>query len=198
MGKVGRKFSYCLPPYSLKTKTKLRFGEEATISGNGLVSTPLITKNGPISLLYFLNLEGITVGQQTVQTGQSNGNIIIDSGTTLMMLPSSFYDRVEALVKQAIGADQFIVQNNELKLCYRNANSIIQNIPNFEVHFTGANLSLQPQNFFLPVSNDVICFAMLPTNGPPIYGNVAQTDFEVEHDLDQKKVSFAPADCTKQ
>ncbi|XP_028803848.1 aspartic proteinase CDR1-like [Neltuma alba] len=197
MGKVGRKFSYCLPPYSPKTKTKLRFGEEATISGNGLVSTPLITKNSPISSFYFLNLEGITVGQQTVQTGQSNGNIIIDSGTTLTMLPSSFYDQVEALVKQAIGADQFLVQNDQHRLCYSNVNSI-QNFPNFEVHFTGANLSLKPQNFFRPISNDVICLAMLPTDGMPIYGNVAQIDFEVEHDLDQKKVSFAPADCTKQ
>ncbi|XP_028797527.1 aspartic proteinase CDR1-like [Neltuma alba] len=43
MGNVGRKFSYCLPPHSSKTTTKLRFGEEASISGNGVVSTPLIT-----------------------------------------------------------------------------------------------------------------------------------------------------------
>ncbi|XP_028787580.1 aspartic proteinase CDR1-like [Neltuma alba] len=197
MGNVGRRFSYCLPPYSAKTTTKLRFGEEAAISGNGVVSTSLITKPGSLSSFYFLNLEGITVGQQTVRTGQSNGNIFIDSGTTLTMLPSSFYEQIEALVKQAIGANQFIVQNNHYKLCYRNANSI-QNFPNFEVHFTGANLSLKPQNFFPHIANDVICFAMLPTDGMPIYGNVAQINFEVEHDLDQKKVSFAPGDCTKQ
>ncbi|XP_028752468.1 aspartic proteinase CDR1-like [Neltuma alba] len=197
MGNVGRKFSYCLPPYSAKTTTKLRFGEEAAISGNGVVSTPLITKPGSLSSFYFLNLEGITVGQQTVRTGQSNGNIFIDSGTTLTMLPSSFYEQIEALVKQAIGANQFIVQNNHYKLCYRNANSI-QNFPNFEVHFTGANLSLKPQNFFRRIYNDVICFAMLPTDGMPIYGNMAQINFEVEHDLDQKKLSFAPGDCTKQ
>ncbi|XP_028797524.1 aspartic proteinase CDR1-like [Neltuma alba] len=197
MGNVGRKFSYCLPPHSAKTTTKLRFGEEAAISGNGVVSTPLITKPGYLSLFYFLNLEGITVGQQTVRTGQSNGNIIIDSGTTLTMLPSGFYEQVEALVKQAIGADQFIEQNYPYKLCYKNANSM-QNFPNFEVHFTGANLFLKPQNLFRPISNDVICFAMLPADGMPFYGNVAQIDFEAEHDLDQKKVSFAPVDCTKQ
>ncbi|XP_028773352.1 aspartic proteinase CDR1-like [Neltuma alba] len=197
MGNVGRKFSYCLPPYSPKTTTKLRFGEEVAISGNGVVSTPLITKPGSLSSFYILNLEGITVGQQTVQTGESNGNIIIDSGTTLTMLPSSLYEQVEALMKQAIGADQFIVEEGPYKLCYSNANSI-QNFPNFEVHFTGANLSLKPQNFFRPISNDVTCFAMLPTGGMPIYGNVAQIDFGVEYDLDKKKVSFAPVDCTKQ
>lgn len=141
---------------------------------------------------------GITVGQQRVPlTSQSNGNIIIDSGTTLTVLPSNFYDQIEALVKQAINADQLIVQNNLYKLCYANANSI-QNVPNFEVHFTGANLSLKPQNFFRLVSNNIMCFAMLPTNRQPIYGNVAQINFEVEYDLDQKKVTFAPVnDCTK-
>ncbi|XP_054813522.1 aspartic proteinase CDR1-like [Prosopis cineraria] len=199
MGSIGRKFSYCLPPFSENTITKQRFGEETTISGNGVVysSTPLITKPGTLSSSYFLNLEGITVGQQKVSlTSQSDGNIFIDSGTTLTMLPPSFYDQVEALVKQAIGADQFIVQNNQFKLCYTNANSI-QNYPNFEVHFTGANLSLKTQNFFLFINDDVMCFAMLPTdsNGISIYGNVAQIYFEVEHNLDQKKISFAPVDC---
>ncbi|KAK4253532.1 hypothetical protein QN277_010193 [Acacia crassicarpa] len=197
MGNVGRKFSYCLPPYNPKITTKLRFGEDATISENGLVSTPLIASSDS-KTYYYLNLEGITVGQQKVSlTSQSNGNIIIDSGTTLTLLPSSFYDQVEALVKQAVGADQFIVQINNHKLCYKNVNSI-QNFPNFEVHFTGANLSLKPRNFFRMISNDVMCFAMLPTEGQPIYGNVAQINFEVEYDLDQKKVSFAPVDCTKQ
>ncbi|KAK4253527.1 hypothetical protein QN277_010188 [Acacia crassicarpa] len=199
IGNVGRKFSYCLPPISQQqaTSTKLRFGEEATISGNEVVSTPLIPRSDSPTY-YYLNLEGITVGQQKVSlTSQSNGNIIIDSGTTLTLLPPSFYYQVEALVKQAVGADQFIVQINNYKLCYKNVNSI-QNFPNFEVHFTGANLSLKPQNFFRMISNDVMCFAMLPTEGQPIYGNVAQINFEVEYDLDQKKVSFAPVDCTKQ
>ncbi|XP_028752470.1 aspartic proteinase CDR1-like [Neltuma alba] len=196
MGNVGRKFSNCLPPYSAKTTTKLRFGEEAAISGNGVVSTLLFTKHGFLSSSYVPNLEGITVGQHTVQIDESNGNIVVDSRTTLTILPSRVYKKVKALVKQAIGADQFIVHNDIFKLCYRNANSI-QNFPKFEVHFTGANLSLKPQNFFRPISNNVICFAMLPTNGTPFYGNMAQIDFEVEHDLDQKKVSFAPVDCTK-
>ncbi|XP_054813520.1 aspartic proteinase CDR1-like [Prosopis cineraria] len=142
------------------------------------------------------NTTSITVGQQKVLlTGQSDGNIVIDSGTTLTMLPSSFYDQVEALVKQAIGSDQFIEQINPFKLCYTNANSI-KNFPNFEVHFTGSNLSLKPQNFFL-FGDDIMCFAILPTdsNGMSIYGNVAQVDFEVEYDLGKKKVSFAPAGC---
>ncbi|KAI9086995.1 hypothetical protein K1719_031156 [Acacia pycnantha] len=199
MGNVGRKFSYCLPPISQQqtTSTKLRFGQDATISGNEVVSTPLIPRSDPT--FYYLNLEGITVGQQTVPlTSQGNGNIVIDSGTTLTMLPTSFYKQVEALVRKAIGADQLIVQTGFSKLCYRNANSI-RNVPTFVVHFTGANLSLNRQNIFRTFTSvDVMCLAMLPTDGQSIYGNVAQIDFEVEHDLDQKKVSFAPVDCTKQ
>ncbi|KAI9086911.1 hypothetical protein K1719_031072 [Acacia pycnantha] len=197
-----RKFSYCLPPFSSQkqTTTKLRFGGEATISGNGLVSTPLISSSRS-QTYYYLNLEGITIGQKKVSlpTNRSDGNIIIDSGTTLTTLPSSSYDQVEALVKQAIGADQFIVQIENYNLCYSNANSVQQNVPYFEVHFTGADLSLKPQNLFrfLPVNGvDVMCFAMFPTEGQPIYGNVAQIDFEVGYDLDQKNVSFAPVDLS--
>ncbi|XP_054813517.1 aspartic proteinase CDR1-like [Prosopis cineraria] len=198
MGSVGRKFSYCLPPVDHQSTSKLRFGEAATISGKGVVSTPLITRSD--MSFYFLNLEGITVGEQTVRlTSQSDGNIFIDSGTTLTMLPPSIYDQVDSLVKQAIGADQFIVQINHYNLCYSNAKSI-QNFPNFVVHFTGADLSLNSQNFFRFISNDVMCFTMVSTksDGLPTYGNVAQIDFEVKYDLDQKKVSFSPVDCTKQ
>ena len=145
-------------------------------------------------------MTGISVGQQTAQTaGQNNGNIVIDSGTTLTYLSSDLYEQVEALVKQAIGHDEAIVQDpslNPFKLCYTNVESI-NNFPNFVVHFTGADLTLNPQNFFLLVDNDVICFAIVPAdeNGPSIYGNVAQFNFEVEYDLDGGKVSFAPANC---
>ncbi|XP_028803835.1 aspartic proteinase CDR1-like [Neltuma alba] len=193
---IGRQFSYCLPPFNAKAATKLRFGEEAKISANGVVSTPMITNpNNPT--FYFLNLEGITVGQQTVQIDERDRNIIIDSGTTLTLLRSSIYEQVETLVKKAIGADQWIVKNPQLNLCYTNFNSI-KNVPNFEVHFKGANISLKSQHLFLLVSNDVVCLAMSPTDGDSIYGNIAQIDFDVEYDLDQRKVSFAPADCTKQ
>ncbi|XP_054813516.1 aspartic proteinase CDR1-like [Prosopis cineraria] len=196
MAEVGRRFSYCFPPMSYQSTTKLRFGDEATISGNGVVSTPLITRHG--SPYYFLNLEGMTVGDQKVSlTSQRNGNMFIDSGTTFTMLPSSFYDQVEASVRKAIGAGELIERNSDKDLCYKNANSI-KNIPNFVVHFKGADLSLKPQNFFRFISDNVMCFTMNPTKRLPIYGNLAQIDFEVEHDLDQKKISFAPADCTKQ
>ncbi|XP_028752467.1 aspartic proteinase CDR1-like [Neltuma alba] len=53
---IGRQFSYCLPPFNAKAATKLRFGEEAKISANGVVSTPIITNpNNPT--FYYLNLE---------------------------------------------------------------------------------------------------------------------------------------------
>ncbi|XP_054811554.1 probable aspartic protease At2g35615 [Prosopis cineraria] len=200
MGNVGRKFSYCLPPFGHQSTSKLRFGEDATISGNGVVSTPLITRSD--TNFYFLNLEAIVVGRRRVPlTSQSDGNIFIDSGTTLTKLPSSVYNQVEALVKQAIGADQLSFRNIYNHLCYKNASSI-QNVPNFMVHFTGeAELSLNRQNLFRYfTSEDSMCFAMIPTEagGMPVYGNVAHINFEVQYDLDRKKLSFAPAECTKQ
>ncbi|KAG5015891.1 hypothetical protein JHK85_022027 [Glycine max] len=41
---IGYKFSYCLLPFSSTSTSKLKFGSEAIITTNGVVSTPLIIK----------------------------------------------------------------------------------------------------------------------------------------------------------
>lgn len=58
---IGHKFSYCLVPFHSNTTSKIKFRSESTISGNGVLSTPLIIKS-PLPL-YYLNLEGITIGK---------------------------------------------------------------------------------------------------------------------------------------
>ncbi|MCH90764.1 aspartic proteinase CDR1-like, partial [Trifolium medium] len=136
----------------------------AIISGDGVVSTPLIIKPSEPTF-YYLNLEGISVGQKTIQTGQTNGNIIIDSGTTLTYLEQSFFDDFVTSVKEVIGA----------------------------------NLSLEPKNMLLLYENNLVCLAVVPSNiqGISILGNVAQVDFQVEYDLQGKKLSFVPSNCAK-
>ncbi|XWS10363.1 hypothetical protein CRYUN_Cryun39dG0070800 [Craigia yunnanensis] len=100
---IDHRFAYCLVPRSAKSSSKLIFGQEAIISQPGAVSTPLITKNPPT--FYFLSLEGVSIGDKTAQAASSQGNIIIDSGTTLTILESNFYNSIETMVKEAIGAE---------------------------------------------------------------------------------------------
>ncbi|KAI4354973.1 hypothetical protein L6164_003793 [Bauhinia variegata] len=189
---VGHKFTYCLLPFSSSSTSKLKFGSKAIISGDGVVSTPIYSKNPPS--YYYLNLEGITVGQKTVQTGESGGNIVIDSGTTLTMLETSFYNSVAEGVKEAIGADAVENPPSPFNLCFP-YDSASSKVPDFVFHFTGADLTLHGQNLFA-VQDQSLCLLVLPTDSLSIFGNTAQVNYQVEYDLEGKQVSFAPADCT--
>ncbi|XP_020207866.1 aspartic proteinase CDR1 [Cajanus cajan] len=191
---IGNKFSYCLLPFDSPSTSKLIFGEDAIIKGDGVVSTPLITKPSSPTF-YFLNLESIVVGQKKVQTGDTDGNIIIDSGTTLTLLKPTLYNEFETLVKEVIEEEQNPPSPYNLCFGYKDA----MNFPDIVFQFTGANVSLRPKNMLLKLDTNLFCLAIVPSNqqGLSIFGNVAQFDFQVEYDLEGKKVSFAPTDCTK-
>lgn len=82
---IGSKFSYCLLPLSLESNrtSKLSFGDAAVVSGDDVVSTPIVKKD-PI-VFYYLTLEAFSVGNKRIEFGRSSnggdeGNIIIDSG----------------------------------------------------------------------------------------------------------------------
>lgn len=188
---INHKFSYCLLPFSSNTVSKLKFGKEAILSGDGVVSTPLITKTP--TTFYYVNLEGVTVGPKTVQTGQSGGNIVIDSGTTLTILESSFYNDLRAAVREAIGVEPVTAPPDPLDLCFRYESGMEG--PEFVFHFTNADLVLHPGNMF-SINDDLLCLLVIPSDRISIFGNIAQINFQVAYDLDEKKVSFAPADCT--
>ncbi|XP_020219633.1 aspartic proteinase CDR1 [Cajanus cajan] len=191
---IGHKFSYCLLPFSSNSTSKLKFGKEAIIKGNGVVSTPLITKPSSPTF-YFLNLESIVVGQKKVQTGQTDGNIIIDSGTTLTLLEPTLYNKFVTLVKEVIEEEQN--PPSPFDLCFRYKDDM--NFTDIVFQFRGANVSLLPQNLLLLLDTNLLCFAIVSSNqqGFSIFGNVAQIDFQVEYDLEGKIISFAPTNCTK-
>ncbi|KAE8693526.1 Detected protein of unknown function [Hibiscus syriacus] len=190
---IDNRFSYCLVPRSASSGSKLLFGQEAIISRPGAVSTPLTTKNPPT--FYFLSLEGVSIGDETAKPISSQGNIIIDSGTTLTLLESNFYNSLESIVKNAIGADPVQDPSGTFSLCYGTETNI--KVPDMVFHFSGADLRLQPVNTF-GNNGDLLCMLIVPSESLSIFGNYAQINFQVEHDLEKKKVSFAPTDCTQQ
>ncbi|GMJ11642.1 hypothetical protein like AT1G64830 [Hibiscus trionum] len=190
---IDNRFSYCLVPRSASSTSKLLFGQEAIISRPGAVSTPLITKNPPT--FYLLSLEGVSIGDKTAQAGSSQGNIVIDSGTTLTLLESTFYNNLESIVKEAIGADPVQDPDGTFSLCYGAGTNI--NVPEMVFHFSGADLHLQPVNTFR-TNGDLLCMLIVPSDSISIFGNYAQINFQVEYDLQKQTVSFAPTDCTQQ
>ncbi|XP_054802775.1 aspartic proteinase CDR1-like isoform X2 [Prosopis cineraria] len=127
---IGHKFSYCLVPYFSKSIGKLKLGKEAKISHHGAVSTTPFVTDSDSKTNYFLTLEGITIGNKTLKIGpKTEGNTLIDSGQTWFLIESSFYTKMEPLIKKAI--------------------------------------------------------------------RVKEVNFQVEHDIEARKISFAHVDCGK-
>ncbi|GMI63557.1 hypothetical protein like AT1G64830 [Hibiscus trionum] len=148
---------------------------------------------------YFLTLEAISVGTNRINFtdtpfGTDEGNIIIDSGTTLTLFPDDFYSQLESSVSSMINATK--VKGPEgLSLCYDATTDFA--VPNITVHFTDADVELQPLNTFAMVSETVSCFTFASIPDFAIYGNLAQMNFLVGYDTEKQTVSFKPTDCTK-
>ncbi|XP_054813284.1 aspartic proteinase CDR1-like [Prosopis cineraria] len=198
---IDGKFAYCLVPLtSDKNTSKLSFGQNAVVSGPGTVSTPIVP--GRTSTFYLLTLEAMSVGDKRFEFTSSGdgavseGNIIIDSGTTLTLLPEDFYSNLESEVASQIKLERARVPQDLLNLCYRLPSDNSFEVPTITVHFKGADLKLNSFNAFVQVSDDVVCFAFKAYPSGSIFGNVAQMNFLVGYDLQKKTVSFKPVDCT--
>ncbi|GFP88590.1 aspartic proteinase cdr1 [Phtheirospermum japonicum] len=188
---VQGKFSYCLVPLGGSSPSKLNFGAKAVVSGIGAVSTPLVP--GKPDTFYFLTLEGISVGNISLE--YYNGNIIIDSGTTLTYLPLLLYLRVELELTRAITLKRTKDPLWSLGLCYATRKDDIEHPP-VTFHFRGADVKLKTENIFIRTGNVSLCFAAAPVLfGFGIYGNVAQRNYLVGYDLEKRTVSFKHTQC---
>ncbi|XP_059276508.1 aspartic proteinase CDR1-like [Lycium ferocissimum] len=206
---INGKFSYCLIPLQSSNSnftSHINFGSSAIVSGNKVVSTPLIKKES--STFYYLNLEGVSVGNKTLEfksskigsssigVGGDEGNIIIDSGTTLTLLPNDFYLNLESMLVDSIRATKKDDPSGTFGLCYESENGTID-APTIVAHFTNADLELAPSSTFAEVEEGLVCLTIVPAQEIAIFGNLAQGNFLIGYDLAAKKVSFKPTDCTK-
>ncbi|GLT73953.1 hypothetical protein SLA2020_457800 [Shorea laevis] len=197
---IGGEFSYCLVPTSTsKVTSKITFGNSDGISSAGIATTPLIEKEP--STYYYVTLEAISVGDKRLPYATSSmehGNMIVDSGTTLTLLDSELYDKLESALEEAIKAERGSDPRGFLSPCFKEAGKDgALNLPVLTFHFTSADVQLQPYNTFAKVEDDLVCFAMVPSNDIAIFGNLAQMDIMVGYDLAKRTLSFAPTDCTK-
>ncbi|CAJ1932632.1 unnamed protein product [Sphenostylis stenocarpa] len=198
---VEGKFSYCLAPFISRrsnSSSKLNFGDAAVVSGKGTVSTPIVQRQGEI--FYFLTLKGFSVGNTKVDFGSSSsesggeGNIIIDSGTTLTLLPEHVYSNLESAVADAVKLKRVDDPKRFFSLCYETTSNEVD-FPGITAHFKDADVLLNATNTFVQVADGVICFAFRSST-TAIFGNVVQQNYLVGYDLEHQTVSFKPTDCT--
>ncbi|XP_057948163.1 aspartic proteinase CDR1-like [Malania oleifera] len=198
--KIDYRFSYCLIPLSSNRTSKLSLGKEALAGKRGAVSTPLASPQPP-STYYYVTLESVTVGRKTFRAAVSGseGNIIVDSGTTFTFLEPKVHSGVEAVVKSMFSHLRPTTDpNNPDALCYEASPKRVK-LPDMVLKFKGgAQIRLKAANVFI-TGDDGFCLVIFSSTstGLSIIGNVAQANFEVEFDIKKKLVSFAPKDCTK-
>uniref|UniRef100_A0A7N0T0G4 Peptidase A1 domain-containing protein n=1 Tax=Kalanchoe fedtschenkoi TaxID=63787 RepID=A0A7N0T0G4_KALFE len=200
---INGKFSYCLVPLGSGDGTStINFGKAAAVSGRGVVKTPLVKKSP--DTFYYLTLNGFTVGEDKVLlSGGSSGNaadaeegnIIIDSGTTLVILPSEFYSQLESAVSKKTSGTPAQDSSGTFSLCYTADNSFKP--PTITANWAGGDVELKPFNTFVKISDEVVCFAFAASDNLAIFGNLAQMNFLVGYDKVGGTVSFQPADCTQ-
>ncbi|KAA8528179.1 hypothetical protein F0562_035570 [Nyssa sinensis] len=198
---IEKKFSYCLLPDTATSASKLRFGADSVLSGEGIVSTPLTLKQtiNTSALFYYLNLEAVSVGGMRIKNtlvAPNGGNIIIDSGTTLNFLNIPLYNEVAAVITEIINLNPVQDPRGVYSLCFDKISFRMVPEVNIVYHFTGADVAWKPLNTFIEL-DVVTCLMILPTQGVNFYGNVAQVNFQVEYDLTRMMLSFAAADCSQ-
>ncbi|KFK31743.1 hypothetical protein AALP_AA6G153200 [Arabis alpina] len=189
--------SYC---FSGKGTSKINFGDNAIVSGDGTVSTDLFMKTGKPGY-YFLNLDAISVGENRIETLGTpfyavDGNIAIDSGSTYTHLPQGYCNQVKEAVETFVQADR--VPGPDIRLLCYNSDSI-EIFPVITMHFSGgADLVLERYNMYEVGRGGVACMTLV-CGGPtevPIFGNRAQNNILIGYDPSSLLVSFAPTNCS--
>ncbi|XP_058773000.1 aspartic proteinase CDR1-like [Vicia villosa] len=197
----GKKFSQCLVPFDtdIKIASKMSFGKGSEVSGEGVVTTPMVITPNPVS--YLVTLLGISVEDTyfpyNSKGDASKGNMLIDSGTPPIYMPNDLYDRVATEIRNKISMKP-IIDDPSLgtQLCYQTNTNL--DGPNLTFHFENANVVLTPIQIFVPPRDGVFCLAINnQTEEEGIYGNFAQSNYLIGFDIEKELISFKQMDCIK-
>ncbi|KAJ4903165.1 Eukaryotic aspartyl protease family protein [Raphanus sativus] len=184
--------SYCFSP---EGTSKINFGRNAIVSGNGTVSTPMFTKKEEPGT-YYLNLDAVSVEETRIETLGTpfhavDGNTVIDSGAAVTYLPTSYCSLVREAVEKFVTAERVTYGDNSL--CYKT--NTLDVFPVITMHFSGgADLVLDKNNTYMSFGQD-ICLVILCGAEEAVFGNRAQNNFLVGYDHSSRLVSFKPTDC---
>jgi len=199
--RTGGIFSYCFTPmYEGDVKPSfLHFGDRGEVSVKSAVPTPIIV-NSAVPFKYYLVMEAMIVGSKRIEFPRNGeeGNILLDSGTTITFLPDEVYSALEGEMVNAVNLVRTDSPMKHLKLCYEVTSGREYHIPTVFAHFKGgAVVELHSSNTFMKVSETKICLAF-SRRSKAILGNLAQQDILVSYNTEQNTVTFLNTDCTSE
>ncbi|KAH8968608.1 hypothetical protein BDL97_03G135700 [Sphagnum fallax] len=209
-------FTYCLADIIARPNatSRLSFGIRDESNSN-MEYTPMMGTE-----LYYLNLTGITIGSSALPItptafelqSDNSGGLILDSGTTLTYLVDPPYTmfRDAFIASTGLNINGFSLMNDSatsigLDTCYETASAGDDAPPpgltSVMFHLAdGVHLELGDGNIFIEVDDGIWCltFASGGENdegGLSIIGNIQQQNFQIQYDLANSRIGFAPANC---
>lgn len=187
------------------------------------VYTPMLD-NPKHPYFYCVGLDGISIGKRKIPAPpflkmvdrEGSGGLVVDSGTTFTMLPTSLYNSVVTEFDNRVGRiyerAKEIEDNTGLGPCYY-YDSVV-NVPSLILHFVGneSSIVLPRKNYFYEFldggdgvrkKRKVGCMMLMNggdeaelSGGPgATLGNYQQQGFEVVYDLEKGRVGFARRKC---
>jgi hypothetical protein len=218
------RFSYCFTPYFLDTvnASHLFVGPAARLVADAPVTSVPFVKSPsdyPYSLMYYLPLEGISVGGarldvpaaalalREVEAGSWAGTFI-HSDISHMVLVDVAYQALKTELARQLGASLVPppVHRRYLDLCVA-PEDLSGLVPPMVLHFGDAgDVEIPPENYWGP-SSDVTAACMmvissaqpngtLARNGTTMIGNYMQQNMHLLYDLAEGVLSFQKADCS--
>lgn len=197
----GGTFSYCLPSLQASSASSgsLVLGKEAALSTPGLQFTTLI-KDDSKTTFYFVNLNGISVGDTTVPVPAtsiaSGGGTFIDSGTTITRLVDVAYTAVRDAFRSQMPNMQ-VESTQFFDTCYDLSSSSVD-LPTITLHLDGnVELVLPKENILFSQGSRRSCLAFVSSlDSRSIIGSVQQQNLRVVFDVPNSRVGFAQESCT--
>ncbi|XP_062198428.1 aspartyl protease family protein At5g10770-like isoform X2 [Phragmites australis] len=203
MDQFGGVFSYCLPLKESDSSGSLVLGDDSSVYHNStpivytsMVSDPL---QGPF---YFLNLTGMTIGGQEVESsGFSAAKVIIDSGTIITSLVPSIYNAVKAEFLNQFAEYPQAPGFSILDTCFNMTGFREVQVPSLKLVFDGG-VEVEVDSggvlYFVSSGSSQVCLAMASLKSEyetSIIGNYQQKNLRVIFDTSGSQIGFAQETC---
>eukprot|EP01112_Ceratiomyxa_fruticulosa_P007728 TRINITY_DN2001_c0_g1_i1.p1 TRINITY_DN2001_c0_g1~~TRINITY_DN2001_c0_g1_i1.p1 ORF type:complete len:466 (+),score=73.35 TRINITY_DN2001_c0_g1_i1:303-1700(+) len=156
---------------------------------------------------YIVNLNSLLVGGTSVVSGSSSfGAAIIDSGTSLTILPVSVYNSFKEYFQRHYSSLPLVTGQDTIwdgsNNCFVDQSITLQ-YPNIEFVFDGVTVSMPPQNYFVQtIATDNVtpiwCLGLAPgtDNSQTIFGDTFMRGLYIIFDREQNRIGFANTQVT--
>ncbi|KAF8023300.1 hypothetical protein BT93_F0715 [Corymbia citriodora subsp. variegata] len=196
--KYGKYFSYCLPS-STSSRGHLTFGKDDR-AVSSVRFTPLSMVS---SQFYGIRILGITLGGKRLpipSTVFSGRAAVIDSGTTITLLPPTAYSALRTAFRNKMAKYKMAPALTPFDTCYDFSKESKITVPSIIFSFAGGvDVDLDPNGIFYSEKASQVCLAFVANRADSdlvIYGNVQQKTFEVVYDVAGRKLGFGPNGCS--